>query len=71
MKKEVEEKENIEADDMIVVEDITTIEEGKHTGEIIDVKREFRKDLDYTDIHIIIDENKSPIKTGFPTKITR
>lgn len=66
---------NIEADaddDILVVKDVVTIPDGKHTGHITNMIREVRADFDYIDIYVELDdiEGEVSIKTGFPAGIS-
>lgn len=73
MKKSSGKKENIEAEEPIIVEETKTIEDGKYEGEIFDVIRRKNKGFDYTDVCIILDDSKKEIRAGFPSnsKITK
>ena len=74
--KDVEGKDiEIEADedaDILVVKDIVSIEDGKHTGHITNMIRETRMDFDYIDIYVALDDINEDIsiKTGFPAGIS-
>lgn len=62
----------------VPVKESISIEEGKHTGEITDVKQETRGDAGYTyiDVHVTVDDLKKQdgtpvtIKAGFPATIS-
>lgn len=58
--------------DILVVKEVIHIEDGKHTGHITNMIREVRKDFDYIDIYVELDdiEGQISIKTGFPAGVS-
>ena len=75
MKQKDVEGKDIDADaddDILVVKGVVHIEDGKHTGHITNMIREVRKDFDYIDIYVALDdmEGDTSIKTGFPAGIS-
>jgi len=59
-------------DDILVYKKVVHIEDGKHTGHITNMIREVRKDFDYIDIYVALDdiEGDISIKTGFPAGLS-
>jgi len=66
------EAEADEDNDILVVKKVVSIEDGKHTGHITNIIRELRKDFDYIDMYVELDdmEGDTSIKTGFPAGIS-
>lgn len=71
------EKENNDAGDIIIVTEPIKIDDGKHSGKIVNVIRNLPNEAenrryDYLDISIKVnDVNKEPeIRIGFPTNIS-
>lgn len=61
-----------EDEDILVVKEVIHIEDGKHKGHITNMIREVRKDFDYIDIYVELDDidEDISIKTGFPAGIS-
>ena len=73
----IEVKDENEADDVIVVTESIKIDDGKHSGQIVNIVRNLPNEAenrmyDYLDITIKVnDVKKEPeIKVGFPTNIS-
>jgi len=66
------ENEYVEADanDVLVVKEIKTIADGKHTAHITNVIRDIRQGFDYVDIFLELDDIEGSIKAGFPCNIS-
>ena len=60
-------------DDILIVKEVTKIDDGVHVGHIANLVRETRKGFEYVDIYVDLDDQEKDnvtIKTGFPCNVS-
>lgn len=59
-------------DDILIVKEVTKIDDGVHVGHIANLVRETRKGFEYVDIYVDLDDTDEDItiKTGFPCNVS-